>query len=162
MLPVVLYGYEIWSLTLREVHRPRVFENRVVIKIPGPWRDEATGKWRRLHNVIFINCKWVGTRWQWLFYMYTECERSFVMCTHYKTLFRWSREDEWDGRGMWHVCWGRDVHTESWWGERGKEGRPRCRWGGNIRTDFEEVGYTAWPEIMWFRIFTGGWPLWMS
>jgi hypothetical protein len=26
------------------------------------------------YNIIFINCKWVGTRWQWLFYTYTECD----------------------------------------------------------------------------------------
>lgn len=36
MLPVILYGYEIWSVTLREEHKPRVFENRVLTKIPGP------------------------------------------------------------------------------------------------------------------------------
>jgi hypothetical protein len=31
--------------------------------------------------IIFINCKWVGTRWQWLFYMYTECEHVYRMYT---------------------------------------------------------------------------------
>jgi hypothetical protein len=40
ILPVVLYGYETWSLTLREEHRPRVFENRVLRKIFGPEREE--------------------------------------------------------------------------------------------------------------------------
>jgi hypothetical protein len=49
-MPVVLYGSETWSLTLREEHRLRVFENRVLRRIFGPNRDEVTGEWRRLHN----------------------------------------------------------------------------------------------------------------
>ena len=50
ILPVVLYGCETWSLTLREVCRLRVFENRVLRKVFGPKRDEVTGEWRKLHN----------------------------------------------------------------------------------------------------------------
>jgi hypothetical protein len=50
ILPVVLYGCETWSLTLREEQKLRVFENRVLRRIFGPKRDEATGGWRRLHN----------------------------------------------------------------------------------------------------------------
>jgi hypothetical protein len=42
MLPVVLYGCETWSLTLRE--------NRVLRRMFGPRRDEVTGEWRKLHN----------------------------------------------------------------------------------------------------------------
>jgi hypothetical protein len=49
ILPVVLYSCEPWSLTLREEHRLRVFENRV-LRIFGPKRDEVTGEWRKLHN----------------------------------------------------------------------------------------------------------------
>jgi hypothetical protein len=49
ILPVLLYGCETWSLTLREEHRLRVFENRV-LRIFGPKRDEETGDWRKLHN----------------------------------------------------------------------------------------------------------------
>jgi hypothetical protein len=49
-LPVVLYGCETWSLTLREEHRLRVLENRVLRGIFGPKRDEVTGEWNRLHN----------------------------------------------------------------------------------------------------------------
>jgi hypothetical protein len=44
ILPVVLYGCEAWSLTLREDHRLRVFENRVLRGIFGPKWDEVTGK----------------------------------------------------------------------------------------------------------------------
>jgi hypothetical protein len=47
---VVLHGRETWSLTLREEHRLRVFENRVLRRIFGPKRDEVTGGWRKLHN----------------------------------------------------------------------------------------------------------------
>jgi len=42
--------YDTWSLTLREEHRLRVFENRVLRKMFGPKSDEVTGEWRRLHN----------------------------------------------------------------------------------------------------------------
>jgi hypothetical protein len=49
ILPVVLYGYETWSVTLREEYRLQVFENRVLRKIFGPMRDEVTGE-RRLRN----------------------------------------------------------------------------------------------------------------
>jgi hypothetical protein len=47
---VVLYGCEAWSLTLREEHGLSVFENRVLRRIFGPWRDEIKGEWRKLHN----------------------------------------------------------------------------------------------------------------
>jgi hypothetical protein len=46
ILPVVLYGYETWSLILREEHELRVFGNRAFV----PKRDEATGDWRKLHH----------------------------------------------------------------------------------------------------------------
>jgi hypothetical protein len=49
ILPVVLYGCETWSLTLRKEHRLRIFENRVLRRIFGPKRDED-GSWRKLHN----------------------------------------------------------------------------------------------------------------
>jgi hypothetical protein len=63
ILSVVLYRCESWSLTPREEHRLRVFENRVLRRIFGPKRDEVTGEWRKLlarnlmissHNEIFF------------------------------------------------------------------------------------------------------------
>jgi len=63
ILPVVLYGCETWSLTLRQEHRLRVFENRVLRRIIGPKRDEVTGEWR---NYIM---------------------RSLVICTRHPILF---------------------------------------------------------------------------
>ena len=45
ILPVVLYGCETWSLTLREERRLRVFEHMVLRRVFGPKRDEVTGEW---------------------------------------------------------------------------------------------------------------------
>ena len=50
IFPVVLYGCETWSPTLREEHRLRVFQSRVLRRIFGPKRDGVTGEWRKLHN----------------------------------------------------------------------------------------------------------------
>jgi hypothetical protein len=47
-MPVVWYGCETWSLKLREEHRLRVFENRVLRNIFRPKREEVTREWRRL------------------------------------------------------------------------------------------------------------------
>jgi hypothetical protein len=50
ILPVVLYGCETWSLTLRKELRLKVFENRMLRRIFGPKMDEVTGEWRKVHN----------------------------------------------------------------------------------------------------------------
>ena len=50
IFPVVFYGCETWSLTLREERKQRVFENMVLRRTFGPRRDEVTREWRRLHN----------------------------------------------------------------------------------------------------------------
>jgi len=65
-LPVVLYGCETWSLTLREEHRLRVFENRVLRGISGK-REEVARGWRKmpneeLRNVIRVIKSW-RMRW---------------------------------------------------------------------------------------------------
>jgi hypothetical protein len=70
---VVLYGCETWSLTLREEHKLRVFENKVLRRIFGSKRDIATGGRRKLHNEELHNLysspsiiriiKWRGMRW---------------------------------------------------------------------------------------------------
>jgi hypothetical protein len=75
ILPVVLYGCKTWSVTLREEHRLRVFENRVLMRIFGPTRDEVTGGWRKLHNKELHNLitliilgeeyKSIRMRWAW-------------------------------------------------------------------------------------------------
>jgi hypothetical protein len=50
ILPAVLYGCETWSVTLREEHKLRVFQNRVLRRIFKLKKDEVTGGWRKLHN----------------------------------------------------------------------------------------------------------------
>jgi hypothetical protein len=52
---VKVYGCETWSLTLREEHRLREFENRVLRRTFGPERDESIGGWRKLHNEVLHN-----------------------------------------------------------------------------------------------------------
>ena len=49
-MPIVLYGCETWSVTLREERRLRVFENRVLKKKFVPKREEMIGEWKRLHS----------------------------------------------------------------------------------------------------------------
>ena len=79
IFPVVLYGCETWSLTLREEHRLRVFENRVLRRIFGPKRDVVTGEWRKLHNEKLNDL---------------YCSSDIV---------RVKNREERDGRGMLHV-----------------------------------------------------------
>jgi hypothetical protein len=54
-LPVVQYGCKTWSLTIREEHRLRLFENRVLRRIFVPKGHEITGGWRKLRNEEFHN-----------------------------------------------------------------------------------------------------------
>jgi len=54
ILPVVLYGCETWSVTLREERRLRVFENSVVSKIYGSKREEVTEEWKSYISMTLI------------------------------------------------------------------------------------------------------------
>ena len=54
IIPAVLYGFETWSLTLREERRLRVLENMVLRKIFSPKRVEVTGEWRKLTRSLMI------------------------------------------------------------------------------------------------------------
>jgi hypothetical protein len=120
ILPVVLYGCETWALTLREEHRLRVFENRLLKRIFGPNRDEVTGEWRKLHN---------------------EELRDLYSSPSIIRIIK-SRRMRWAG----HVARMREKRN----GYRllvgkpeGKRplGRPRRRWVDNIRMDLGEVGW---------------------
>jgi hypothetical protein len=62
ILPVVMYGYETWSLTLREERRLRVFENRMLRRIFGPKRDEVTSGWRG--SDLYIPLVRPRSRWE--------------------------------------------------------------------------------------------------
>ena len=50
ILSFILYGYENWSLTLKEEHLLRVFQSKVLRRIFGPKRDKVAGEWRELYN----------------------------------------------------------------------------------------------------------------
>jgi len=62
---VVSFGCETRSLTLREICRLKVFENRVLRRIFGPKRDEVTGEWRKLRNEelndLYLLCFFAAT-----------------------------------------------------------------------------------------------------
>jgi hypothetical protein len=117
-LPVVLYGCETWSLTMREERRLRVFENRVLRGIFGPKRDEVAGEWRKLHN-------------EELHDLYSSPNIVRVIK---------SRRMRWMGhvvlmgeeRGMYRVLVGKPE------GKR-PLGRHRIRWEDNLNMDLQEV-----------------------
>ncbi|KAJ4441124.1 hypothetical protein ANN_10974 [Periplaneta americana] len=132
ILPVLLYGCETWTLTLREEHRLRVFENKVLRKIFGAKRDEVTGEWRKLHN--------------------TELHALYSSPDIIRNLK--SRRLRWAGhvarmgesRNAYRVLVGRPE---------GKRllGRPRRRWEDNIKMDLREVGYDDrdWINLAQYR-----------
>ena len=123
ILPVVLYGCQTWSLTLREERRLSVFENRVLRRVFGPKRDDVTGEWRKLHNEELYSLP------------------NIVLVV--KSTMRWAghvaRMEE-----------GRDVHRVLVGKLEGKRplGRPRRRWEDNIKMDLREVGEGGdWMEL---------------
>ena len=119
LLPVVLYGCETWSLTLREERRLRVFENRVLRKVFGPKRDEVTGKWRKLHNEELSDLYFLP---------------NIVRVVKSRRL-RWVGHvaGMGEGRGVHRVLVGKPE------GKRPLE-RPRRRWENSIKMDLQEVG----------------------
>jgi hypothetical protein len=133
ILPVVLYGCETWSLTLREECRLRVFENNLLRRIFGPKMDEVTKEWRNLHNeelnglyslpdIIQViksrRMKWTG----------------HVACMGYKI-------------GVYRVLVGKP---------KGKRSLGRSWRRGEVKVDLQEVGWGAWIGLIWLRIGTGG------
>ncbi|KAJ4451097.1 hypothetical protein ANN_02536 [Periplaneta americana] len=120
ILPVVLYGCETWTLTLREEHRLRVFENKVLRKIFGAKRDEVTGEWRKLHNTE-------------LHALYSSPD---IIRNIKSRRLRWAGHVARMGesRNAYSVLVGRAEGTRPL-------GRPRCRWEDNIKMDLREVGY---------------------
>ncbi|KAJ4441857.1 hypothetical protein ANN_11716, partial [Periplaneta americana] len=120
ILPVILYGCETWTLTLREEHRLRVFENKVLRKIFGAKRDEVTGEWRKLHNTE-------------LHALYSSAD---IIRNIKSRRLRWAGHVARMGesRNAYRVLVGR---------QEGKRplGRPRRRWEDNIKMDLREVRY---------------------
>jgi hypothetical protein len=113
---------------LREEHRLRVFENRVLRRIFGPKRDEVTGEWRKLHNEV-------------LYSLYSPPD----IIRQVK-----SRKMRWAGHVA-HMEEERKVY-KVWVGKpEGKRplGRPRRRWEDGIRMDLRKTGLVG---VHWIRL----------
>ena len=120
-LPVVFYACKTWSLILREEHKLRVFENRVLGKTFGRKRDQVTGEWRRLHNeelndmysslYIIQVIQLRRMRWTALWYLW-----------------------EGDSKGAYKNLLGRPEGM-------GPLGRPRRGWEDNIKMDLKKMGW---------------------
>jgi hypothetical protein len=128
ILPVILYGYETWSLTLKEEHRLRVFENKVLRRIFGPKRDEVTGELRKLHN---------------------EELRDLYSSPSVIRIIK-SRRMRWAG----HVARMGEKRNACRLLVRKPEGkrplgRPRRRWVDNIRMDLLDIG---WDGVDWIGL----------
>ena len=101
----------------------------------GPWRDEVTGEWMRLHNE----------------------ELNDLYCSPNIVRVIKSRRMRWVGhvarmgeeRGVYRVLVGKSEG-------RRPVGRPRHRWVDNIRMDLQEVGLGIWTGLGWPWIETGG------
>ena len=119
ILPVVVYGCETWSLTLREESRLRVFENNVLRRVFWHKRNEVTEEWRKLHNEDLNN-------------LYSSSNTVRVIKSR---RMRWAGHVACMGerRGMYRVL------VEKPEGKR-PLGRPRYRWEDSIRMDLQEVG----------------------
>ena len=131
----VLYGYEAWCLILREEHRLKVFENRVLRKIFGPKRDGVTGEWRKLHSEELLN----------VYY-----SPHIIRVT--KSIRRgWARgvTRMGDRKCLYRFLLGRPEGRKPF-------GRPKHRWEDNIKMDLRELGWGGWIQFFWLMTEIGG------
>jgi hypothetical protein len=128
ILPVVLYGCKTFSLTLREEHRLRVSENRVLRSIFGSKRDEVTGGWRKLHNEALHNL----------------CPTPSIIRTIKSRRMRWAghRARTKERINAFRTMVGKPE------GKRAL-GRPRRRRVENVKMDLKEIG---WEGMDWIDL----------
>ena len=143
ILSFALYGCETWSLTLREEHRVRVFDNRVLKRVVGPWRDEETGEWRRLQNeslLSVLHTKYYSggqikkKRWSGhVEYIYTHKHTHTHTHTYKHTyIHTYIHTYVWERRHIYSVLVGKPE------GKR-PLGRHRHRWKENIKRNLKEM-----------------------
>jgi hypothetical protein len=127
ILPVVFYGS--WSLVLREEHRLRVFENRVVRRIFGIKKDEVMGEWRKLHSEELHNL----------------CSSPDISRQVKSRRMRWAGH-------VARMVEERKVYKVLVGKPEGKRplGRPRHRWEDGIRMDLREIGFLG--GVNWIRL----------
>jgi hypothetical protein len=132
-----LYGCEIWSLMLREEHRLRVSDNRVLRRIFWPRRDEVTGGWR-------------------------NCAVRASKCCSLHQILGWSCQGGWDRKGI--RMQGRDEKCmqyfgwKSWREEPLK--RPKHRWDDNLKWILRTEGLRVRSRLIWLRTHICGEILW--
>jgi hypothetical protein len=128
LFKVPLFTYETWSLILREEHRLRVFEDRVLRRIFGPMRDEVIGGWGKLHNEEIHNL---------------YCSPSIIRIIKLKSM-RWARHVARMGEK-------RNACRISVGKPEGKKplGRPRRRREYSIKMDLREIG---WGGMDWIYL----------
>jgi hypothetical protein len=121
-MPVVLYGCETWSFTLKAECRLQVFENRVLRRF-GPKRD-----------------RWQGNREDYI-------TRSFMLRNPHGISFGWTSQEDWDGQDMWHVGGTGEFHTGSWFEDLREENTGKTQalveakyWNGSSRGGMERHG----------------------
>ena len=119
IFPVILYGCEIWSLTLNVVRRLRFSEKNVLRRIFDPRRNELTGEWKNLQNEVLND-------------LYSSSNIIQLIKSRIMRLMRYVACME-DSRVVYRVSVGKPEAKRP-------HGRSRRRWEDNIKMDLQEIG----------------------
>jgi hypothetical protein len=133
IMPVVLYGCETWSLTLRKEGLLRVSENRVLSRIFEPKGNEVKGEWRKLHSDELID-------------LYSSPTIVRVI----KSRLRWEEHVARMGRvGMYKGFWWGNLRERDHLEDPGVDGRI-------VRLIFRKWDVRIWTVSSWLRAGTVG------
>jgi hypothetical protein len=137
ILPVVLYGCETWSLTLREEH----------------WGCLRTEFWEEYLDL---------RRMMWWENGGSFTVRNFIICTHPQISLGRSSQGEWGGQGMWHTWERTEKCTRFWWESPKESDHLEDHGVDGIKICLGEIGLGGWIGSDWPRIGAGGELLWMQ